>query len=136
MTLKLAEEPEECEKCSWTVPADFRNMNDAKAAVVHVAFGQGAIEFLRFEGESPPEGHKVELPPPRKFKKAKRIVANGTENEGEPPKKMLSARGGSNSGRGRDLAIHRRGHGHPTKTTRMCYANWATVHQVIAAKDM
>jgi hypothetical protein len=87
MTLKLTEQPEEREKCSWTVPADFRNRNDAKVAVVHAAFEQGAIEFLRFKGESPPEGYKVELPPPRESKKAKRKAADGTENEGEPPKK-------------------------------------------------
>jgi hypothetical protein len=88
MTLKLTEQPEEHEKCSWTVPADFRNRNDAKVAVVHAAFEKGAIEFLRFNGESPPEGYKVELPPPRESKKAKRKAADGTENEGEPPKKM------------------------------------------------
>jgi hypothetical protein len=87
MTLKLTEQPEEREKCSWTVPADFRNRNDAKVAVVHAAFEQGAIEFLRFNGESPPEGYKVELPPPRESKKAKRKATDGTENEGEPPKK-------------------------------------------------
>ena len=87
MTLKLTEQPEEREKRSWTVPADFRNRNDAKVAVVHAAFEQGAIEFLRFKGESPPEGYKVELPPPRESKKAKRKAADGTENEGETPKK-------------------------------------------------
>ena len=87
MTLKLTEQPEEREKCSWIVPADFRNRNDAKVAVVHTAFEQGAIEFLRFKGESPPEGYKVELPPPRESKKAKRKAADGTGNEGEPPKK-------------------------------------------------
>lgn len=87
MTLKLTEQPEEREKCSWTIPADFRNRNDAKVAVVHVAFEQGAIEFLRFKGESPPEGYKVELPPPRESKKAKRKASDGTENEGETPKK-------------------------------------------------
>ena len=87
MTLKLTEQPEEREKCSWIVPADFRNRNDAKVAVVHTAFEQGAIEFLRFKGESPPEGYKVELPPPRESKKAKRKAADGTGNEGEPHKK-------------------------------------------------
>ena len=87
MTLKLTEQPGERETRSWTVPADFRNRNDAKVAVVHAAFEQGAIEFLRFRGESPPEGYKVELPPPRESKKAKRKALDGTENEGEPPKK-------------------------------------------------
>lgn len=85
MMLKLAEEPEEREKCSWTVPADFHNRNDARVAMVHVAFEQGAIEFLRFKGVSPPEGYKVELPPPRESKKAKWKAADGAENEGEPP---------------------------------------------------
>lgn len=88
MTLKLTEQPEEHERRSWTVPADFRNRNDAKVAVVCTAFEQGAIQFLRYKGESPPEGHKVELPPPRESKKAKRKATNGAENEGEPSKKM------------------------------------------------
>ncbi len=87
MALKLTEQPEEHERRSWTIPADYRNKNDAKVAVVHLAFEQSAIEFLRFKGESPPEGYKVELPPPRESKKAKRKVTDGTENEGEPPKK-------------------------------------------------
>jgi hypothetical protein len=89
MTLKLAEEPEEREKCSWSLPTDFRNRNDAKVAVVHIAFEQGAIELLRFKGVSPPGGYnKVELPPPRESQKAKRKAADGTKNEGEPHKKM------------------------------------------------
>lgn len=87
MTLKLTEQPEESEKCYWTVPADFRNRNDAKVAVVYAAFEQGAIEFLRFKGESPPEGYKVELPSARESKKAKRKAVDGTETEGEPLKK-------------------------------------------------
>jgi hypothetical protein len=58
------------EKCFWSVATDFRNRNDAKVAVVHVAFEQGAIEFLRFKGESPPEGHKVELPPTARVQKS------------------------------------------------------------------
>lgn len=87
MTLKLTEQPEEREKRSWSVPPDFRNKNEAKVAVIHAAFEQGAIEFLRFKGESPPEGYKVELPPPRESKKAKRKAADGIENESEPPKK-------------------------------------------------
>ncbi len=87
MTLKLTEQPEEHEKRSWTVSADYRNRNDAKVAMVHHAFEQGAIEFLRFKGESPPEGYKVELPPPRESKKAKRKATEGAENEGESPKK-------------------------------------------------
>ena len=87
LTLKLTEQPEEREKRCWTIPADFRNRNDAKVAVLHLAFEQGAIEFLRFRGESPPEGYKVELPPPREPKKAKRKGADGAEHEGDAPKK-------------------------------------------------
>ena len=87
LTLKLTGEPEEHEKRSWTVPADFRNRNDSKIAVLHLAFEQGAIEFLRFRGEPPPEGYKVELPPPRESKKAKRKGTDGAENEGEGPNK-------------------------------------------------
>ena len=65
------------------VPSDFRNRNDAKIAVLQLAFEQSAIEFLRFRGEPPPEGYKVELPPPHKSKKAKRKGTDGAENEGE-----------------------------------------------------
>jgi hypothetical protein len=88
MTLQLTEQPEEREKRCWTVPADFRNRNDAKVAVLQLAFEQGAIEFLRFNGEPPPEGYKVELPSPREPKKAKRKGTDAAENESEaPPKK-------------------------------------------------
>ena len=69
LTLKLTGEPEEHEKRSWTVPANFRNRNDAKIAVLQLAFEQGAIEFLRFRGEPPPEGYKVKLPAPRESKR-------------------------------------------------------------------
>jgi hypothetical protein len=87
LTLKLKESPEECEKRSWTVPADYRNRNDAKVAVIQHAFEQGAIEFLRFSGEPPPKGYKVELPPPREPKNAKRKSIDGVENGGESPRK-------------------------------------------------
>ena len=87
LTLKLTGQPEEHEKRSWTVPAEYRNRNDAKVAVVQLAFEQGAIEFLRFSGEPPPEGYKVELPPPRESRKAKRKATEATENEDGNPKK-------------------------------------------------
>jgi hypothetical protein len=38
MMLELTEQAEEREKCSWTVQANFCNRNDAKVAVIHVAF--------------------------------------------------------------------------------------------------
>ncbi|KAI9430495.1 hypothetical protein F5148DRAFT_195407, partial [Russula earlei] len=87
MTLKLTEQPEERERRSWTVPTDFRNKNDAKIAVLQLAFEQGAIEFLRFRGELPPRGYKVELPPLREARKAKRKGTDGVEDEGESSKK-------------------------------------------------
>lgn len=87
LTLKLTGQPEAHEKRSWTVPAEYRNRNDAKVAVVQLAFEQGAIEFLRFSGEPPPEGYKVELPPPRESKKAKRKANEAAENEDGNPKK-------------------------------------------------
>ena len=97
MTLTLtAQEPAEHQKRSWTVPAEYRNKNDAKVAVVQLAFEQGAIEFLQFSGEPPPEGYKVELPPPREAKKAKRKATDPAENEDGNPKKkpkMLSQTG-------------------------------------------
>ena len=72
------------------MPAEYRNKNDAKVAVVQLAFEQGALEFLRFSGEPPPEGYKVEMPAPRETKKAKR-KATATEavaeNEDGNPKK-------------------------------------------------
>ena len=52
-----------------------------------LAFEQGAIEFLRFGGEPPPEGYKVELSAPRESKKAKRKGTDGAESEGEGSKK-------------------------------------------------
>ena len=55
MTLKLTEQPEEHERRSWIVPADFRNRDNAKVAVVYTAFEQGAVQFLRYKGDSPPE---------------------------------------------------------------------------------
>ena len=70
---------------SQTILADFRNRNDAKVAVVYTVFEQGAIQILRYKGESLPEGHKVKLPPPRKSKKARWKATNGMENEDEPP---------------------------------------------------
>jgi hypothetical protein len=60
MALKLTEQTEEHEKCCRTVPPDFRDRNDTKVAVVHIAFEQGAIEFLRFNGGSPPEGYNLQ----------------------------------------------------------------------------
>ncbi|KAI9439364.1 hypothetical protein H4582DRAFT_134194 [Lactarius indigo] len=87
LTLKLTGKPEEHEKRSWAVPSEYRNRNDAKVAVVQLAFEQGAIEFLRFSGEPPPEGYKVELPPPRESKKAKRKAPEAAENEDGNPKK-------------------------------------------------
>jgi hypothetical protein len=40
------------EKRCQTVSADFYDRNDTKIAMVYFAFKQGAIEFLRFKGES------------------------------------------------------------------------------------
>jgi len=62
--LKLTGKPKEHKKCSWMVPADFRNRNDTKIAVLQLAFEQGVIEFLCFRGKPPPKGYKVKLPPP------------------------------------------------------------------------
>jgi hypothetical protein len=92
MTLKVTEYPEECEKCSWTVPADLRDKDDAKVAVVHPAFDQGGMALFHFKGESPPEGYKVELTPLRESKEVKRKAADGTESEGEPSKKTKQAK--------------------------------------------
>ena len=55
--------------------------------MLQLAFEHGAIEFLRFRGEPPPEEYKVELPAPRESKKAKRKGTDGAENEGEGTKK-------------------------------------------------
>jgi hypothetical protein len=92
MTLKVAEHPEEREKCSWTVPADLRDRDDAKVAVVHLAFEQGAMKLFHFKGESPPGGCKVELTPLRESKEVKRKAADGTENQGGPSKKTKQAK--------------------------------------------
>ncbi|KAI0367916.1 hypothetical protein BV20DRAFT_981087 [Pilatotrama ljubarskyi] len=41
----------------YTVPAEYRNRNDAKLAVIAHAVEQGVIEFLRFKGRPPPPGY-------------------------------------------------------------------------------
>ncbi|KAI0300676.1 hypothetical protein B0F90DRAFT_1722317 [Multifurca ochricompacta] len=76
MALKLTEQPKEREKRSWTVPADYRNRNDARVAVVQLAFEQ----------EPPPKGYKVEFPL-REPKKARRKGTDTLENDGGNPKK-------------------------------------------------
>jgi hypothetical protein len=47
-TVELLEHEKHCQ----TVSADFYDRNDTKIAMVYFAFKQGAIEFLRFKGES------------------------------------------------------------------------------------
>ncbi|KAF9242819.1 hypothetical protein BU15DRAFT_72469 [Melanogaster broomeanus] len=41
----------------YTVPTNYRNKADAKAAAICCAAEQGAVEFIRFGGENPPPGY-------------------------------------------------------------------------------
>ena len=57
MTIELGPSPTPEQVRKYTVPAEYRNRNDAKLAVVLRAVEQGAIEFLRFRGNPPPPGY-------------------------------------------------------------------------------
>ncbi|KAI8976408.1 hypothetical protein BD414DRAFT_539383 [Trametes punicea] len=57
MTVELGPSPTPEQVRKYTVPAEYRNRNDAKLAVIAHAVEQGAIEFLRFKGRPPPPGY-------------------------------------------------------------------------------
>ncbi|KAI9059441.1 hypothetical protein FKP32DRAFT_1606126 [Trametes sanguinea] len=57
MTIELCPSPTPEQVRKYTVPAEYRNRNDAKLAVIAHAVEQGAIEFLRFKGRPPPPGY-------------------------------------------------------------------------------
>ncbi|VDC01565.1 unnamed protein product [Peniophora sp. CBMAI 1063] len=63
MTLKLKFDPSPDEVRTWEVPTEYRSRNDAKLAVLDLAFENGAVEFLRFRGRKPPEGYVVDVGP-------------------------------------------------------------------------
>jgi hypothetical protein len=95
---------------TWTVPVQYRTKPDARFAVVLQAHMEGIIEFIRFKGESPPEGYNSELP--FDWKMAKKVAearARGEdlrplkqdEVEKRPPSRRLHYDGGRfGSGRG------------------------------------
>ncbi|KAI0699512.1 hypothetical protein C8T65DRAFT_697618 [Cerioporus squamosus] len=57
LTVELAANANAERVRKYTVPAEYRNRNDAKLAVVLHAVEQGVIEFLRFFGKPPPLGY-------------------------------------------------------------------------------
>ena len=57
LTVELAPNANAERVRKYTVPAEYRNRNDAKLAVVLHAVEQGVIEFLRFFGKPPPLGY-------------------------------------------------------------------------------
>jgi hypothetical protein len=107
-TLKVEFRPELSR--TWTVPVQYRTKPDARFAVVLQAHMEGIIEFIRFKGESPPEGYNSELP--FDWKMAKKVAearARGEdlalqkqdEVEKRPPFRRLHYDGGRHgAGRG------------------------------------
>ena len=107
-TLKVEFRPELSR--TWTIPVQYRTKPDARFAVVLQAHMEGIIEFIRFKGESPPDGYNSELP--FDWKMAKKIAearARGEdlvllkqdEVEKRPPPRRLHYDGGRHgSGRG------------------------------------
>ncbi|KAI0822152.1 hypothetical protein BC628DRAFT_1422075 [Trametes gibbosa] len=57
ITIELCTSPTAQQVRKYTVPAEYRNRNDAKLAVIARAVEEGAIEFLRFQGRPPPPGY-------------------------------------------------------------------------------
>ncbi|KAH9849147.1 hypothetical protein C2E23DRAFT_888535 [Lenzites betulinus] len=57
ITIELCPSPTPQQVRKYTVPAEYRNRNDAKLAVIARAVEEGAIEFLRFQGRPPPPGY-------------------------------------------------------------------------------
>ncbi|KAI0357113.1 hypothetical protein OH77DRAFT_1519559 [Trametes cingulata] len=57
MVVELGPSPTPQQVRKYTVPAEYRNRNDAKLAVIAHAVEQGVIEFLRFKGRPPPPGY-------------------------------------------------------------------------------
>ncbi|KAI0667446.1 hypothetical protein C8Q78DRAFT_982101 [Trametes maxima] len=57
ITIELGPSPTPQQIRKYTVPAEYRNRNDAKLAVILRAVEEGAIEFLRFQGRPTPPGY-------------------------------------------------------------------------------
>ncbi|KAI0631665.1 hypothetical protein C8Q77DRAFT_1159426 [Trametes polyzona] len=57
MIIELCPSPTPQQVRKYTVPAEYRNRNDAKLAVILHAVEEGVIEFLRFQGRPPPPGY-------------------------------------------------------------------------------
>ena len=59
MTLELSSFPTAEEAKTFSISPDYRTKADAKIAVACLAAEQGAVEFLRFRGDSPPPGYQT-----------------------------------------------------------------------------
>ncbi len=57
MTLQLVPQPTPEQHRQYTVPPDYRNRADARAAVIVLAVEQGVVEFLRFRGQHVPRDY-------------------------------------------------------------------------------
>lgn len=57
MIVELCPSPTPEQVRKYTVPAEYRNRNDAKLAVIARAVEEGVIEFLRYKGRPPPPGY-------------------------------------------------------------------------------
>ena len=105
---------------TWTIPVQYRTKPDARFAVVLQAHMEGIIEFIRFKGESPPDGYNSEMP--FDWKMAKKIaearergedleLLKQDEVEERPPPRRLHYDGGRHgsgrSGNGNNMGAHR-----------------------------
>lgn len=101
MTLHLAADPTPDQTRTWTVSNDYRNKADAKVAVICTAIEQGAMEFIRFQGEPPPPGYTTPYslqtfnPEPSQKSNGKRKMVEDAHSQGEyemPTKRQKKAK--------------------------------------------
>ncbi|KAI0925302.1 hypothetical protein AcV7_005578 [Taiwanofungus camphoratus] len=57
LTIELSPSPTPDQVRKYTVPTEYRNRNDAKIVIVHLAVQEGVIDFIRFRGHPPPPGY-------------------------------------------------------------------------------
>ncbi|KIK81641.1 hypothetical protein PAXRUDRAFT_832706 [Paxillus rubicundulus Ve08.2h10] len=80
----------------YTIPTDYRNKADAKAAAVCYAAEQGAIEFVRLRGKEPPLGYvspyTLRNYDPEASQKRKRAEGTEEAGQGSPQKKQKKAK--------------------------------------------
>ncbi|KAI0641758.1 hypothetical protein C8Q79DRAFT_919018 [Trametes meyenii] len=92
ITIELGPSPTPQQARKYTVPAEYRNRNDAKLAVIMRAVEEGAIEFLRFQGRPTPPGYVAHYAEQNESNFVQRKRKNWEENGGG------GERGGPGSG--------------------------------------